>query len=131
MTQRTIRTELETKINTWALSKNIPVSWENVSFEKPDNTFIEVFIIPATTLNPNVTANRNTNYGMLQINIHTKSGAGTKQSELLAQELIELFPVVPKSGTVSIEQTGSILNAMYDAQWRILPVRFRYRQENY
>lgn len=131
MTQRTLRKEIEDKVALWAISKNIKIAYENVPFTKPDSTFVELYIIPATTVNPTVDAKRATQYGLIQFNIYCKAGEGTKKSEDLAQELIQLFPVVPKSGTVSIEQTGSIMAPLYDAQWRVLPVRFRYRQENY
>jgi len=132
MTQRTIRNEVETKVKAWADSQNpvIPIAFENVPFTKPDGTFIELYIIPATTVNTTVGAKRATMLGTIQLNIHAKEGVGTKTSEDIAQSLINLFPVVPKTGTVSIEQTGSIMNPLYDAQWRITPVRFRYRQEN-
>ena len=112
-----------------ASANNIPVAYENVTFVKPSTTFIELYIIPATTVNPTVAAKRATLYGMIQFNIYCKSGEGSKKSEDLAQEIIDLFPVVPKVGTVSIEQTGSIMNPLYDSQWRVLPVRIRYRQE--
>lgn len=131
MTQRTIRKEVEDRLAAWAAPRNIKIAYENVAFTKPTTTFVEVHIIPATTVNPTVDAKRATNYGIIQINIYAPSGEGTKKSEELAQELIELFPVVPKTGSVSIEQTGSIMSPLYDAQWRVLPVRFRYRQENY
>ncbi len=80
-----------------------------------------------------MSAARKTLTGLIQFNIYTKEGGGTKKSEELAQALIDLFPVVPKTGTgtVSIEQTGSIMNTLYEAQWLVTPVRFRYRQENY
>ena len=129
MTQRTLRKEIEDKVAAWAATKSIPIAYENVTFVKPSTTFIELYIIPATTVNPTVAAKRATNYGMIQFNIYCKSGEGTKKSEDLAQELIDLFPVVPKVGTVSIEQTGSIMNPLCDSQWRVLPVRIRYRQE--
>lgn len=129
MTQRTLRKEIEDKVAAWAATKSIPIAYENVTFTKPTTTFIELYIIPATTVNPTVNAKRATLYGMIQFNIYCKSGEYTKKSEDLAQELIDLFPVVPKVGTVSIEQTGSIMNPLYDSQWRVLPVRIRYRQE--
>jgi hypothetical protein len=133
MTQRTIRLEVEAKVKAWAAAQSpaIPIAYENVAFTKPDTTFIELYIIPATTVNTTVSAARKTLTGLIQINIYTKEGVGTKKSEEIAQALIDLFPVVPKTGTVSIEQTGSIMNTLYEAQWLVTPVRFRYRQENY
>lgn len=132
MTQRTIRSEIESKLKAWADSQNpvIPIAFENIPFTKPDSTFIELYLIPSTTVNTTIGANRATQLGTFQCNIYSKAGVGTKSSEDIAQALINLFPVVPKTGSVSIEQTGSIMNPLYDAQWRVLPVRFRYRQEN-
>lgn len=129
MTQRTLRKEIEDKVAAWAATKSIPIAYENVTFVKPSTTFVELYIIPATTVNHTVAAKRATLYGIVQFNIYCKSGEGTKKSEDIAQELIDLFPVVPKVGTVSIEQTGKIMNSFYDSQWRVLPVSFRYRQE--
>ena len=132
MTQRTIRSEIEGKLTTWANTKQIKIAYENVEFEKPDsNTWLEFQIIPVTTVNKTVSASRKSLYGLLQINIYSKVGKGTKEAENLAQELIDLFPVVPKTGTVSIEQTGNVLPSIYDGGWRVTPVRFKYRQENY
>jgi hypothetical protein len=133
MTQRTIRLEVEAKVKAWAAAQSpaIPIAYENAAFAKTDTTFIELYIIPATTVNQTVSAARKTLTGLIQFNIYTKEGVGTKKSEELAQALIDLFPVVPKTGTVSIEQTGSIMNTLYEAQWLVTPVRFRYRQENY
>lgn len=135
MTQRTLRKEIEDKVAAWAANQNIQIAYENVPFTKPnkndEDAFIEFYIIPTVTVNPTVDTKRTTLIGLLQFNIYTKSGKGTKKSEDLAQALINLFPVYPKTGTVSIESVGYTMNPLYDAQWRVLPVRFKYRQENY
>lgn len=132
MTQRTIRLELEAKTKTWATGKTpqIQIAYENVDFVKPDGTWVQMFLIPALTANNTVDTIRKTYYGMVQFNIYTKINKGTKEAEELAQELINLFPVIPKVGTVSIEQTGSILNTFVDSIWRVTPVRIHYRQED-
>lgn len=133
MTQKTLRKEIEDKVRAWANSQSpvIKIAYENVPFEKTDDTFIQLYIIPAASVNSTVDAKRVTLLGILQFNIFTKAGEGTKKSEDLAQALIDLFPVFPKTGTVSIESSGYIMSPLYDAQWRVTPVRFNYRQENY
>jgi len=133
MTQLTIRKELEDKIIAFAASQVPPlkVAFEGVSFEKPNEpAFLEVYRIPHATRNNYIDGIHKTLYGMLHINVYTKDGNGTKLSETIAEKLISLFPVIPKTGTVSIEQTGSIQNPVTTAQWRVLPVRFNYRQED-
>lgn len=133
MTQRTLRKEIEDKVSNWAANQTPPlqIAYENVAFTKPATPFVELYIIPAVTVNPTVDTKRTTLIGYIHFNIYCPSGKGTKQSEDIAQALINLFPVYPKTGTVSIENIGYVMSPLYDAQWRVLPVRIKYRQENY
>ena len=140
MTQKTLREELTNKLKVWAASKNpqIPIAVENVDdldiktrATAAKTAWIQVYLIPARTVNYTVSASRKTLTGFFQVNLYAPMNKGTAYSETLAQEIIDLFPVVPKTGTVSIEQTGSIMNASFDSQWRLVPVRFEYRQEDY
>ena len=128
-----LRIEVENKIKTWANSKNpvIPISYESVPFTKPDTTWIEVFIIPAMTDNTTLSTQRKTLKGIIQINLYTKDGVGTKLSETLAEEIINILPATTKSSNLSIEKTGYIMSPVKDAQWRVTPIRFEYRQESY
>jgi len=133
MTIQVVRKEITDKLKTWAAAQSTPlkIAIEGVPFEKPSDPWLELFVMPSTTVDSNVGVKRATLYGFFQINIYTKDGEGTKKAEDIAQALITLYPVIPKLSTVSIEQTGSILNHYQDAQWRVTPVRIRYRQENY
>lgn len=128
-----LRIEVENKIKTWANSKNpvIPISYESVPFTKPDTTWIEVFIIPAMTDNTTLSTQRKTLKGIIQINLYTKDGVGTKLSETLAEEIINILPATTKSSNLSIEKTGYIMSSLKDAQWKVTPIRFEYRQESY
>lgn len=66
----------------------------------------------------------------MQINVWCPSGKGTKQSDDIAQAIMTAFPVVPKTGTVSIESTPSAKQAIIDPSgYRITPVICSYRQE--
>ena len=133
MTQRTLRLDVEQRIKTWAASKSpaIAVAYEGVPFTKPNTEWVELYIIPAVTVNSTLETKRKTLRGSIQINIYTKDGTGTKKAELLADELIALFPPTIKTPALCIEQTGHIMNHVNDAQWRVTPVRFEYRQEDY
>ena len=126
-----VRSELEQRLSTWANSFNpvIPVAWENVAFELPDDQYVQPFLIPATTINPTVDANRKRYIGIFQINVYVKSGGGTKKINELVDSLINYFPVVPKTGNVSIEQTPySSVGTTVDG-WRVVPVSIPYRME--
>lgn len=133
MTQQVVRKEITDRLKQWASSQTTPlkIAIEGVPFEKPNTPWLELIINPVTTVDSNVGVKRSTLLGFFQVNIYCKDGEGTKLSEDLAAAIIALYPVVPKVGTVSIEATGSILNSYQDAQWRVTPVRIRYRQENY
>jgi len=68
MTQRTIRLEVEAKVKAWAAAQSpaIPIAYENMPYTKTDATFIELYIIPATTVNQTVSASRKTLTGLIQ-----------------------------------------------------------------
>jgi hypothetical protein len=54
-----------------------------------------------------------------------------RQVEALADSLIDAFPVVPKTGAVSIESTPYASRPIEDEEgWVIVPVRIKYRYEN-
>lgn len=135
MSQSTIRSLLMTRLDTWASAHSpvVTIAREGVPFTKPtDKTaFIEAILIPSSTVNRSTDGTRQTYYGELAINIWTKNDIGPKQGEDLAEEIKNLFPVVPKSILpVSIESTPSIHKAILDdSGWRIIPVSIMYRAE--
>ena len=67
----------------------------------------------------------------MSVNVCVPDGQGSKTIESLAQQIVDLFPIVPKSlfTTVSIEQTPQVGQAMIDNAFRVVPVTIRYRQE--
>jgi hypothetical protein len=132
----TLRSELEVRLEDWASSQDpaIPIAWEGVSFVRPEGVeettaYLQPFLMPALTVNPTVDGTRSRLTGIFQINIWTRENFGSAYGEEIAESLINLYPVVPKTGTVSIEQTPSVTQALYDAGWRIVPLTIRYRQE--
>ena len=127
-----IRSELETRLSAWANSFNpvIPVAWEGIDFQIPSSgVYVEPFILPATTINPTVDGGRKRYTGYFQVNIHVKDNSGTKKLNELSDSLVNYFPIVPKTGNVSIERTPSIGRGITDNGWRIVPVSIPYRME--
>jgi hypothetical protein len=135
MSLEVIRAELETKVKAWADAQTppIPVAFENVGYTKPadgQTPFLETFTIPNTTMNKEVSGSRKTYLGIFQVNCWAPKNAGTNPVNTLAQSIIDLFPLVPKTGSVSIEQTPSAGRlTMDDSNWVIRPVMIRYRYE--
>lgn len=129
----TIRSELEARIITWAdaQSPKIPVALENVSFTKPTiGGYLETFFLASVTVNPDVEASRERETGILQVNCCVPQGNGTKAANELVAAIITLFPVLPKTGTVSIEHPPQKSNGLPrdDGFW-IVPISISYRQE--
>jgi hypothetical protein len=65
------------------------------------------------------------------MNIWGLAGTGAGKIETLAKSLAAAFPVIPKQGTVSIEDSANIGNIILDnSGWIIQPVSIPYRQES-
>lgn len=128
-----VRNELTARLATVAATLTLPVSYENVPFTKPANLlpFLELFIVPALTLDVTVDGTRQREVGYMQVNVWSKQGVGTKQGEDIAAAIRTAFPVIPKTGTVSIENTPSIKQAILDSSgYRVIPIIISYRQES-
>ena len=132
MSNTVIRSELEQRLQTWANSFNpvIPIAWEGVAFQLPSERYLQPFMIPAATTNPSVDGSRKRYTGIFQVNVYVKDGKGTKAINELCDSLINYFPVIPKSGNVSIEQTPSVSNGIALDGWRVVPVSIPYRMES-
>ena len=134
MSLSSIRIELESRLNTWANSFNpvIPVAYEGLPFQIPTigDRYAEVFLLPASTFNPTVDGSRKREVGIFQVNLYVKDGKGTGQLNSLVDSLVAFFPVVPKTGNVSIERTPSVSVGMTMNGWRSVPVSIPYRMES-
>lgn len=132
----TIRSEIETRLLNWANAQSPPirVALEGVPFTKPTDgsPYLQIFFLNTSTTNPAIDGTRIRVRGVVQINCCVPDGKGSKQVDALAQSIIDLFPIVPKSlfSTVSIEQTPDAGPAIIDATWRIVPVSIKFRQES-
>lgn len=133
MSNSVIRKELEGKLAAWASAQNpkIPVAYENTPFTKPSSgVFLEAFLIPAITLDRDVTGAGKRYLGMFQINCWAREGRGMAEAEALSASVIALFPMLPKQGNVSIEGTPYAEPSILDsAGWVITPVTIKYRYD--
>lgn len=128
----TIRSEIESRLATWANLQNpkIPVSYENVSFVKPKTgQYLEVFLLDSISINPEISASDTRVIGTFQVNCYSPLGCGMASVEALAQNIIDLYPVLPKTGTVSIEAPLDAASGMIVEGYMCVPVSGRYRSE--
>lgn len=127
----TIRSFCESRVAAWAASQLpiVKVAYEDVPFTTPNTPYLRVLVNHVITKNNTVDTLRKTHYGFYQIDVCVQEGKGSKAAEILAQSVVDLFPVLPK-GVVSIEQTPTVNPAFRDGDgFRITPIRILYRYE--
>ncbi len=127
-----VRSEIENKLVIFAAEQQppIPIAFEGVDFTKPiDGKYLELFMLANVSINKNVSASGKRTTGMFQINCYTPVGFGMAEVEALRDAVIELYPVVPKIGIVSIE--APLNSAMgFEVDTSIcIPVTGKYRVE--
>ena len=128
------RVELETRLKTFADSYTTPmkIAYEGIPFTKPSPAvpFLECVMTGSTTTNVTTDGKRIRIRGNFMVNVWCPDGKGSKQNDEISQALIDAFPVIPKTGFTSIEQTPNAAQAVIDVSgWRITPVTMMYRYE--
>jgi hypothetical protein len=134
MSNLVVASYFETRLNTWAAAQSpvIPVAWEGQGFAKPaSDLWLEPFLIPNETMNYEVSGVRKTHLGLFHVNCWGKTGEGMGKVRRLAQSVVDLFPLVPKVGLVSIESTPTASRPIESdpSGWVGIPVLIKYRYE--
>lgn len=135
MSMTIIRSTFMTALAAYAAAHSpvLTIARENTPFTKPATgaTFLEAFFIPANTTLATLAGDRRRFWGDFQINIWTKEGFGAGAGEVIAEEIAQLFPAVPKNFLpVSVEGPANIKRSITDqAGWRVTPVLIPYRME--
>jgi len=128
-----VRSDLETRLQLWADSQvpKIKIAWEGQSFQKPTSgVFLQAVVMRAKSRNSTLRGTDYREHGLWQISVWGLDGRGSSETENIAQDLVNLFPVVPKFASTSIEQVGTISQADIIDGWRVVHVTFHYRKES-
>lgn len=135
MSQNKVRRALETKLNTFALSKNIPVVWENIK-TVPTTSYLRAFLMPADTQDPSIGNNHRRFMGGFRVVYYcTDINKGITPVETFMDELVDYFPralklVEPVSGiTVNIDHTPSVSSPNYEATYIYTAMDVLYRAD--
>ena len=133
MSNSIIRSILETRLKSWADAQvpKILFAAEGASFTKPTSGgFVQPVLLPNGTLNNDLSGKRKTHVGIFEVRCWYPSGKGMREAEKLADNVINLFPLLPKIGSVSIENTPYAEQPELDISgWIIVPVMIMYRYE--
>lgn len=134
MSNSIIRVALETRLKTWADAQTpkLPIAFEGNPFVKPaTGGYLEPLLIPNVTSNNDLSGKRKTHLGIFEVRCWYPSGRGMGGVEKLSSSIIDLFPILPKTGKVSIENTPYAERPQIDdAGWIIVPVLIFYRYES-
>lgn len=133
MSNSIIRAVLETRLKAWADAQvpKIPFAPQGASFTKPNSGgFLEPILLPNGTINNDLSGKRKTHIGIFEVRCWYPSGKGMGDVEKLSNSIINLFPLLPKIGSVSIENTPYAEQPELDTSgWIIVPVMIMYRYE--
>jgi hypothetical protein len=125
-----IRSELEAPLVQYGIQKNIPVALENKKFTKPSTgSYLEILLLSTHSINRDVAAKGVRTYGKAQINVYSELGTGMGLLESLADEVKNLYPVIPKLGIVSIEKPCDEGDTYVSGNFMCLPITVSYRVE--
>ena len=131
-----IRSELETRLQAFANSYTpaLAVAWEGVAFDRSKQTtpWLQPVLTSSNTINVTTDGLRIRILGNFMVNVWCPDNKGSKTNDDISSALVSAFPIVPKTGNVSVEQTPNSSQAIVDASgWRITPVTIKYRYEGY
>lgn len=133
MSNPIIRSELETRLKTWADAQTpkVPIAFEGIAFSKPTGPFLEPLLFPNIVSDTTLAGDRQTYRGIFEVRCWCPSGRGMGAVERMASNIASLFPLLPKTGKVSVENTPYTERPQLDeAGWTIVPVMIMYRYES-
>ena len=133
MSNKLIRSLLQSRLNAWATAKPIPVAWDNVKFMPPTGSYIRASLLPADTQSIDLEGAHRGYMGLFQLSVHVPLGSGPNAAETLTDELSALFPMALRleSGSFWVQITSpcSAYPGIPGDTHYMVPVRFRYRAD--
>lgn len=132
MTQPRIRAALESRLNTWATTRDpaLPVLWQNVTANQPSADHLRAFVMPARIDSLFLDGKHRGYRGVFQVSVFCVAGTGPKKAEGIAEEIATLFPnalTLTESGLqVVIASPMSMALAIEEPGWYSIPVSCRY-----
>ncbi|MFC0179002.1 phage tail terminator-like protein [Thorsellia kenyensis] len=131
--QKEINNIIRSKVAQYAKSKGLKVAYPNCNFDSKSETYLELHIMPATTLSMDVAGGMRTYKGVCQININTQAGAGVSQVLEIANELIKLFDLnntlSDDNIKVHVVSVPNVLPSITQNFTFTQPISFNYRAD--
>lgn len=106
-----IRKALETRLITWAKTRNLPVAVENVKMIPPSTAFLSCVLMSGQTVNTSILYDTGRAVGVFQVDVHYPLNTGSGAIEALATDLSNLFPdglILPIDATNKVRITSPV-----------------------
>jgi hypothetical protein len=125
-----VRVALESRLNTWAKAKPIPVAFANIKFTPPSTAYLATYFLPADTFNVAICYGSEVGSGVFQVSINVPINTGVALAESLAQEIDTLFPagleLATADGTIRITTPVSTSEFFIGSSHATLAVSITY-----
>ena len=134
MSHGRIRKIFSAVVAEYATQKDIPVSYDNVSFKSGDVDHIETHLIPADTFSDTLGGDHKAFIGMYQMTLVVQYNTGLLKAEQIAEELQNIFQInemFTDGLGFSVQVTSPITipeGKQVGVQWRV-PCYFEYRSD--
>lgn len=130
MTQKRIRSLLESRLATWAATKSLPVAYQGAKFSPPVTRWLRATLLPANTDSQFIEGTDRVYRGVWQMSLFVPAGSGSGDAETLVAELETLYPNNLRL-TVSafVLQTLTPLSAgraVEEPDWYSIPMSLQY-----
>jgi hypothetical protein len=136
MSQKTIRSLLESRLKAWAAARvpALPIAFENASFTPPQGAYLAAYLLPADTTSQDLEGSLRNRAGVFQVNIVCPTGKGPAEGQTIAAELDALFPANLRltSGPFVLQTTSPTRerSAIQSDDRYTVPVDFTYRSDS-
>ena len=131
MSNKTIRSALESRLATWATGQSLTVAYENVPFQQPATTYLRAWLLPATNASEDLAGLHTRYLGIFQVDVVGVENVGTGAVGTIVDSLISQFPTnlsIVKSGlTVRVISPPSARVGEYEPGRYVVKVSIPYR----
>lgn len=93
MSQKRIRSLLESRLALFAAARSLPVAWENAGLDQPAGQYLRFNLLKAPTDSSDLAGAHREYSGVCQISVFAPKGIGPSAAESLAVDIAELFPL--------------------------------------
>ena len=133
MSNLLIRAGFETRLKAWAITKSLPLYFENVPTDPPTAAYAEAYLLPAPTQSDTLDDLHRRYSGIFQVSLVMPIGVGAGDAAALEAELDALFapavPIVQGSLVVRVTSPMSAASAVQRPDRYVLPVSCAYRAD--